>query len=61
MELGLITETNGAALIAAGLLSVLLFPLTSLRILGGGETGEPDAPGGRQGGMPLADAAPRTM
>lgn len=33
MELGLITKTNGAALIAAGLLSVILFPLGALTIL----------------------------
>jgi Kef-type K+ transport system membrane component KefB len=32
-DLGLITPANGAALIAAGLLSVLLFPLAALTIL----------------------------
>lgn len=32
-ELGLITKANGAALIAAGLLSVLIFPLLALTIL----------------------------
>ena len=33
MELGLITKATGAALIAAGLLSVLIFPLLSLTVL----------------------------
>lgn len=33
MELGLITKATGAALIAAGLLSVLIFPLLALTIL----------------------------
>jgi hypothetical protein len=33
MELGLITKSTGAALIAAGLLSVILFPLGALTIL----------------------------
>ena len=33
MELGLISTATGAALIAAGLLSVLLFPLTALALL----------------------------
>jgi Kef-type K+ transport system membrane component KefB len=33
MELGLITKSTGAALIAAGLLSVMLFPLGALTIL----------------------------
>jgi len=37
MELGLITKATGAALIAAGLLSVLLFPLLALTILRGAE------------------------
>jgi Kef-type K+ transport system membrane component KefB len=36
VELGTISNATGAALIAAGLLSVLIFPLTSLTILGGG-------------------------
>jgi len=35
MELGLITKATGAALIAAGLLSVLIFPLLALTILRG--------------------------
>jgi Kef-type K+ transport system membrane component KefB len=33
MELGLISEATGAALIAAGLVSVLLFPLGALTLL----------------------------
>jgi Kef-type K+ transport system membrane component KefB len=33
MQLGLISAANGAALVAAGLLSVLLFPLAALTIL----------------------------
>ena len=33
MELGLITKATGAALIAAGLLSVLIFPLLALTVL----------------------------
>jgi Kef-type K+ transport system membrane component KefB len=59
MDLGLITATNGAALVAAGLLSVLLFPLAALRILGpGGGADEPAEPERRRGGVPVADAAP---
>src|SRR6266581_428029 len=38
MELGLITKATGAALIAAGLLSVLIFPLLALTILRRAET-----------------------
>lgn len=38
MELGVLTQATGAALVAAGLLSVLIFPLAALSILrGGGE------------------------
>jgi hypothetical protein len=37
MELGLLDRATGAALIAAGLLSVLAFPLAALTILRGGE------------------------
>jgi predicted Kef-type K+ transport protein len=33
LELGLITKATGAALIAAGLLSVLIFPLLALTLL----------------------------
>src|SRR5947209_6589293 len=38
LELGLITRATGAALIAAGLLSVLIFPLLALTILRRAET-----------------------
>ena len=41
MELGLISRATGAALIAAGLLSVLLFPLGALLLLRDGR--EPQA------------------
>lgn len=33
LDLGLITQANGAALIAAGLLSVIIFPITALTLL----------------------------
>ncbi len=36
MELGLLSRANGAALIAAGLLSVILFPLGALTVLRSG-------------------------
>ncbi len=45
MELGLITKATGAALIAAGLLSVLLFPLLALTILRRAEGASTTAPG----------------
>jgi Kef-type K+ transport system membrane component KefB len=47
IELGTIDEATGAALIAAGLLSVLLFPLAALTLLRRGEptgVGEPKEP-----------------
>jgi Kef-type K+ transport system membrane component KefB len=37
LELGLITKATGAALIAAGLLSVLIFPIIALTLLRGAE------------------------
>jgi hypothetical protein len=37
LELGLITKATSAALIAAGLLSVLFFPLMALTLLRRGE------------------------
>jgi len=40
-SLGKITAGTGAALIGAGLLSVMLFPLFALMLLGGGEEREP--------------------
>src|ERR671925_374565 len=44
MELGKLDQATGAALVAAGLLSVLLFPLAALTILRGAGTG-------REGGV----------
>ncbi len=47
MELGQLDEATGAALISAGLLSVLVFPALSLSILQRGAHGEPaEAPAG---------------
>jgi Kef-type K+ transport system membrane component KefB len=46
MELDLLSGSEGAALVGAGLLSVLLFPITGLALLRGGEPppeAEPDA------------------
>ena len=40
LELGLITKATGAALIAAGLLSVLIFPIIALTILRRSEKSE---------------------
>ena len=37
LDLGLVTAANAAAFIAAGLLSVLVFPLLALTLLGRGE------------------------
>jgi len=61
MELGLITQANGAALIAAGLLSVLIFPLAALQILGRDTSREAGEPGERHGGMPVADTGAMAM
>ena len=36
MELGVLTRANGAALVAAGLVSVLVFPAAALAVLRGG-------------------------
>ena len=44
MQLGLISAANGAALVAAGLLSVLLFPLAALTILRREDAPAPAAP-----------------
>jgi Kef-type K+ transport system membrane component KefB len=49
LDLGLITEASGAALIAAGLLSVVIFPLLGLTLLRGGAA--------RPGGMPTPASA----
>ncbi len=47
VDLGLIRPENYVALVAAGLISVVLFPLVALRLLGGGRTA---LPAGAQGG-----------
>ena len=44
LDLGLITQANGAALIAAGLLSVIIFPISALTLL-------------RQAAQPVAELA----
>jgi Kef-type K+ transport system membrane component KefB len=47
LDLGVVAEANAAAFIAAGLLSVLLFPITALTLLRGAEKRpavEPTAP-----------------
>ncbi|HEX6391307.1 MAG TPA: cation:proton antiporter, partial [Solirubrobacteraceae bacterium] len=50
LELGLIGGGEAAALVAAGLLSLLLFPLAGLTILrGGGGGGDPSRPAGGTG------------
>jgi hypothetical protein len=41
MELDLVSPAEGAALVGAGLLSVLLFPTTGLTVLGRAERAEP--------------------
>jgi predicted Kef-type K+ transport protein len=53
MELGKLDQATGAALVAAGLLSVLLCPLAALTILRG-------AGGGREGGVG-AEAEPTSV
>ena len=66
MELGLIDAAAGAALIAAGLLSVLLFPVAGLALLRGGEPAAAEAeptspPAPAPGGIgmgPREDPAP---
>lgn len=50
MELDLLSSGTGAALIAAGLLSVLIFPLAALRLL--------SATGASRGTLPTAPALP---
>jgi Kef-type K+ transport system membrane component KefB len=61
LELGLIDAAESAALIGAGLLSVLVFPVAGLAVLRGGEPAA--APAGRhqppQGGEPAAAPAVR--
>jgi Kef-type K+ transport system membrane component KefB len=54
-ELGLIDGAESAALIAAGLLSLLIFPVAGLTILrGGSELGDGDVPVGPDRQRPLA-------
>src|SRR5919202_2716181 len=49
MELGKLDQATGSALVAAGLLSVLLFPLASLTVLRrAGAAGQPDAEAARR-------------
>jgi hypothetical protein len=48
-EIGVLDEATGAALVAAGLLSVLLFPLLALTVLRrAGTSGAPARGGGLQ-------------
>lgn len=60
LELGLIAGAEAAALVAAGLLSLLVFPLAGLTLLRGGgppapsELGDGDVPVGSDGQRPLA-------
>jgi Kef-type K+ transport system membrane component KefB len=49
-EMGLISAANAAAIVAAGLLSVLLFPLAALTLLRG-SAGVPAAEGVEQGAL----------
>lgn len=44
LDLGLVSAANGAAFIAAGLLSVLVFPLVALTLMGTGDEGQAVAP-----------------
>jgi Kef-type K+ transport system membrane component KefB len=47
MELGILSSAVGAAMVVAGLFSVVLFPLGALTLLrGGGKPGAADEPGG---------------
>ena len=46
MDLGLLSPAVGAAMVVAGLLSVVLFPLGALTILRGGKPGTADEPDG---------------
>jgi hypothetical protein len=57
MELGILSPAVGAAMVLAGLLSVVMFPLGALTILRGGKSGgaeEPGRPGhAGRGSMPI--------
>jgi len=46
MELGMLTQATGAALIAAGLLSVMIFPLAAVTALGRVDDAAPETPPG---------------
>ena len=46
MELGILSPAVGAAMVVAGLLSVVLFPLGALTLLRGGKPGVAEDPGG---------------
>ena len=51
LELGQLDEATAAALVAAGLLSVLLFPLGALALLGGGRAQASSAPSPAEAGL----------
>ncbi|MDQ3875666.1 MAG: cation:proton antiporter [Actinomycetota bacterium] len=53
MELDLISRATGAALISAGLISVLVFPLAALTLLRKGAAARPERAGEAPGGTPL--------
>ena len=53
MDLGAISHQNGAALVAAGLLSVLIFPITALNLLRKGEAPRGGGVAGRS--VPMAE------
>ena len=44
MELGMLTQGAGAALIAAGLLSVMILPLAAVVAVGPSDTAAPETP-----------------
>jgi Kef-type K+ transport system membrane component KefB len=60
VELNLIRPATYAALVAAGLLSVLFFPLSALTLLRGGETKRREAPRASGSGV-TAEAEPATV
>ena len=55
MELGVLDQARGAALISAGLLSVLILPLTALTVLGRGKPGLATDPDSALTGAPMPD------
>ena len=52
-DLGLVSAAEGAALVGAGLLSVLLFPIIGLTLLRQGQAGAQPAPGPEEHGEPM--------